>query len=163
MADQIFHEGSHSSREIIRQRVFSDSLDMDQYGCRRLRITRSGRAISICESNLDASALEPPCQNGNTREQPRRRQFHVRIIVHMKPCRAIHGVARRLRQRLFSRPEQPDWSSHRVPITREFAGTPLLRLRSGFNYLPLQYSASGAVPSQSRRHAVRSSLDPLAP
>ena len=124
MADQIFHEGSHSSREIIRQRVFSDSLDMDQYGCRRLRITRSGRAISICESNLDASALEPPCQNGNTREQPRRRQFHVRIIVHMKPCRAIHGVARRLRQRLFSRPEQPDWSSHRVPITREFAGTP---------------------------------------
>jgi len=45
----------------------------------------------------------------------------------------------------------------RFPITADM----LLQLPSSTSWLPLRYSVSRATPGQSRRHAVRSSLDHL--
>jgi hypothetical protein len=93
---------------------------MDQTSA-AVRSRDQAERIQIGE-NLDAAAVEKACQNGNTHKQPRRQQFHVRMIVHMKPCRAMHGglpgvFASVL---LFGAPEQPDRSPHCVPITHEF-------------------------------------------
>ena len=117
--------------------------------------------ISICASNSRCGGPRAPCQNGNTREQPSRPQFHMRMIVHMKPCDATRGCPV-FADAVFFRPGSN--LTGRLIAFRYGMNSPadaLLRLPSDFNYLPLRYSVSGAVPGQSRRHAVRSSLDPL--
>ena len=119
--------------EIIRQRMIGDSLDMDQYGCCGLRITRSGRADfnSCIESRCGGP--EPPCQNGNTQEQ----RTASRSISYADD-HAYEAARRGTRVA----PSSTDASNR--------TSSP-----------PLRYSVSRAVPGQSRRHAVRSSLDPL--
>ena len=128
----------------------------------------AGRAIkprgfnSCIESKcVGARAPVPEWQHSSATDGAR--SIHILMIVHSGARDAAHGVtfpsiAAFLCRRVGATPQVASSRSDHGMISR--AGT-LLRLPNRTSCLPLRYSVSRAASGQSRRHAVRSSPDPL--
>ena len=91
------------------------------------------------------------------------RSTHMLMIVHMKPRHAVHEVALGFGQRLSFRRlgSNPQVGSSRSDHGMMSRADALLQLPKSTSCLPLRSSVSRVAPGQSRRHAVRSSLDHL--